>query len=357
MKRYRSILLVFAPLLALFALIGCGGNGAGPIAIAGSLPATGTVGVAYSASLGVSYGTAPYTWTFTNLPTGVSPSATTGSNITVAGTPTVAGNCDVSVTVTDSKFASANYTVTVAVSQTLAITPTTMGSLVSGTAVTPITLTLAPSTTGPYTWTLSSGALPAGLVLNNGTTTSATTITSTTTSISITGTPTATGSYSFTLGVADSASPIATGSQAFSGTISGVVAAACAATPGKLGNESALTVPFAYLLKGTDSRDNPAYWAGSFTPDGNGGITAADADFLGAAYASYKVNLAASSYAYGSDGRGCLYLTLLDRMCSRPSANPRLRRLSRRTISNASAQLRVRTRLRPSHPPSRSASH
>jgi len=58
---------------------------------------------------------------------------------------------------------------------TLTITPATLGTLTNGTAVTPIALT-ATSTTGPYTWTVSSGSLPAGLVLNNGTTTSATAI-------------------------------------------------------------------------------------------------------------------------------------------------------------------------------------
>ncbi len=353
MQRNRSIVLVFASLFLTLILIGCGSNGAGPIAIAGSLPATGTVGVAYSGSLGVSYGTAPYTWTFSNLPPGISSSATTGTNITLAGTPTAAGTYDISVTVTDSKSATATYTVAVVVSQTLTITPTTLGNLVSGTAATPVTLTIAPATTGPYTWTVSSGALPAGLVLNNGTATSATTITSTTTTITITGTPTATGTYSLTLSVADSASPTGTGSQAFSGTINGVVSAACATAPGTLGNESALTVPFAYLLKGADSTQNPAYWAGSFTPNGSGGITAADADFLSAStgYASLKVNLAASSYAYGNDGRGCLYLVFTGE-----NLPPAERKAKTPDIATLRSFKRARTSARPEVAPAGPAS-
>ena len=82
--------------------------------------------------------------------------------------------------------------------------------------------------------------------------------------------------------------------------------------PNMKGNESALTsgTPYAYLLKGDDGNDFPIYWAGSFTPDGTGGITAADIDFEGQTDgpSSFQVQLAGSSYSYGADGRGCLYI-------------------------------------------------
>ena len=377
------------------------------ITITGSLPATGTVGVAYTGSLTASGGTAPYTWVVTGLPAGINPSGTMTPTVTASGTPTTAGTSAVSAVVTDANTNTATFTVSVIISapagnlsvrlpagypftatvgtaysapallvsggtppyaftvaqnavpgltispttgaitgtpttagtfkptlkvtdsatpanvgfnnftvvvsasggSTITISPSALGTLTNGTAVTPIALT-ATATTAPYTWSVTSGALPAGLVLNNGTTTSATTITSTTNSITITGTPTTTGAYSFTLSITDSATPMGSGSQAFSGTVNASAATACAPTPALRGNESALTLPYAFLLKGDDVNDLPVAWAGSFTPNGSGGITAADVDFVGTAAGpeSLQVQLAGSSYSYGSDGRGCLYL-------------------------------------------------
>jgi Putative Ig domain len=376
------------------------------LTITGSLPATGTVGSAYTGSLTASGGTAPYMWVVTGLPAGVNASGTSTATVTASGTPTTAGTSAVSATVTDANANTATFTVSVVISaagnivlkfpagypttatvgtlytapaliitggvapytlsfvpnpppglvmnaatgavtgtptqvgtfgrsikvvdsanpagvafssysivvsasggQTLAISPTTLGTLTNGSAVTPITLTSTPASTQPYTWTVT-GSLPAGLLLNNGTTTNATTITSTTNSITITGTPTTPGAYSFTLSITDSATPTGSGSQAFSGTVSASATTACAPTPALRGNESALTLPYAFLLRGADSNDAPVAWAGSFTPNGSGGITAADIDFIGTAAGpeSLQVQLAGSSYSYGSDGRGCLYL-------------------------------------------------
>jgi hypothetical protein len=85
-------------------------------AITGTLPA-GTVGAAYSATLAVTGGTAPYTWAFTGLPAGVKNSA--GA---VSGTPTAAGTSSVSVKVTDSsspaQTATASYSVPIAAAST-----------------------------------------------------------------------------------------------------------------------------------------------------------------------------------------------------------------------------------------------
>jgi hypothetical protein len=59
----------------------------------------------------------------------------------------------------------------------------------------------------PYTWTIASGALPAGLTLNASTG-------------AITGTPTATGTCNFTVQVADSETPAQTATAQFQITIS-----------------------------------------------------------------------------------------------------------------------------------------
>ena len=90
-----------------------------------------------------------------------------------------------------------------------------------------------------------------------------------------------------------------------------VVEGPCQASPALRGNEAAMTQPVAFLVKGEDGDNIPIAYAGSFTPNGTGGITAADLDVV-----SYEegtgpqtVTLASSSYAYGADGRGCLYLS------------------------------------------------
>ena len=76
------------------------------------------------------------------------------------------------------------------------------------------------------------------------------------------------------------------------------------------GNESALTTPVAFLLKGSDNDGMPVVYVGSFTADGNGGITAGDVDIAGGNITSQELIVAAnaSSYSYGSDGRGCVNL-------------------------------------------------
>jgi hypothetical protein len=222
----------------------------------------------------------------------------------------------VAVMVTDANSLTATYNVTIVIGSsgavTLMISPTTLGTLTSGTALTAVPLTTTPATTAPYTWSVGSGSLPLGLVLNNGTTTSASTISSTTNTVMITGTPTTPGPYSFTITVTDSATPEDSGSQAFSGIVGAALSAACAPNPATRGNEQALTsgTPYAFLLKGSDSSGNPLAWAGSFTPNGTGGITAADVDFVGFTDGpqSLSVNLAGSSYSYDTSGRGCLYL-------------------------------------------------
>src|SRR5690349_1631225 len=62
--------------------------------------------------------------------------------------------------------------------------------------------------TGPYSWSISAGALPAGINSPSPSTGASTTIS---------GTPTTPGAYAFTVQASDSLS--ATGTQPFSGTI------------------------------------------------------------------------------------------------------------------------------------------
>jgi hypothetical protein len=124
----------------------------------------------------------------------------------------------------------------------------------------------------------------------------------------IAGTPTSTGTFGpYVFTVTDSANASAT-SAFLTITIGLPTTSSCL----PLGNESALNSanPYAFLLKGTDGSGNPVAIAGSFTPDGSGGLVNATADYNGFTNgpAQLQVNLAASSYSFGSSTLGCLAL-------------------------------------------------
>jgi len=164
-----------------------------------SLPG-GTQNTAYSQTLSASGGTAPYTYAITAgaLPAGLSLS----SGGTIAGTPTVNGPFTFTVTATDASTGSGpytgsrNYTLSIA-APTITIAPT---SLPQGTQGSAYSQALSASGgTAPYTYSITAGALPTGLSLTNGT---------------IAGTPTASGTFSFTVTATDAFN--STGSQAYS---------------------------------------------------------------------------------------------------------------------------------------------
>ena len=262
-----------------------------------SLP-NGVVGVPYVASLTATGGTPGYTWSQTSggtMPTGVS----LGSSGVFNGTPKTAGTFGPYVfEVTDSASPSAT-----ASSTSLSITVTgsapaiATSSLPQGMINSAYSFTLAASGgTPPYTWTETSGAvLPPGLanVTRDGV---------------IAGTPTTAGTYGpYVFTVTDATHATATPAR-LTLTIGAPEVASC--TP--LGNEAALTpaTPYAFLLKGTDGSGNPIGIAGSFTSNGSGGITNATVDYNGFTNGpeQLQVNLAASSYSFGSSTLGCLAL-------------------------------------------------
>jgi uncharacterized repeat protein (TIGR03803 family) len=151
----------------------------------------------YSQKVGVTGGITPYTYSVTSgaLPAGLSLNASTG---TISGTPTAAGVADFTVTVTDSnpvQKVTASESLSVNVLESLAIETT---------SITPAFLDKSYSAqlaasggAPPYTWAVTSsaslnGGLPTGLTLS--------------TSGLLSGTPTKTGSYTFTVAVQDSSS-------------------------------------------------------------------------------------------------------------------------------------------------------
>ena len=147
----------------------------------------GTTGKAYSQSLAATGGKAPYSWYMYagTLPTGLTLNYYTGI---ISGTPTAAGSSNFTVMVVD-----ANYNVAIKALSITVYTPpsVTTAALPDGTTGKAYSQTLA-ATGGkaPYTWSVTTGTLPAGLTLNAS-------------SGVISGTPTTAGISSFTVQVKD----------------------------------------------------------------------------------------------------------------------------------------------------------
>ncbi|MGD0608399.1 MAG: Ig domain-containing protein, partial [Streptosporangiaceae bacterium] len=180
-------------------------------------PPGGEVSVAYSDQLTVTAGTSPFTWSVSTgtLPAGITLGASTGL---LAGTPTTAGTYTFTVMVTDHSGLTATEPVTLTV---IAGPSLALPAPPAGWTHTVYSDTLTETGgTSPYTWSLSSGALPAGVSLSaDG---------------NLTGTPTAVGTAAFTVKVTDANTQSAT--QALTITISaGVTYTSTAPPPGIVG--------------------------------------------------------------------------------------------------------------------------
>ncbi len=161
--------------------------------ISSSLP-DGAVNEAYSAQLEASGGVSPYNWTVTagSLPPGLSLS--TGG--TISGTPTAEGSYPFTVQVTDGAAGTAEKELAIVVLPAGSLIITT-DSLPAGEVDSSYQATVeAAGGNLPYTWSISTGALPPGLQIDAGTGT-------------ISGTPGETGTFIFTVRVQDGASEFA----------------------------------------------------------------------------------------------------------------------------------------------------
>jgi len=303
MPRCNSLLVFLSAALLSILAVGCGGGGKKALSISGTLPSSGTVNVSYPKStLTANGGSGGYMWTTSGLPTGLMVQGSLDArSIKISGTPTTAGPFTASATVTDSDSNMATYTVTITIAPTNSGPTVSTTSLPSGTEGSSYSTTLA-ATGGspPYTWAQTSGgSLPGGLMLTPGTG-------------AIAGTPTLAGTFGpYVFTVTDAKNAMAA-SASLTIVIAAAPVAACAPSPTPRGNEAALSAPFAFVLAGSfGNNDDPTAWAGSFTPDGRGGILAGDLDFTNTAEGvlSLHILVGASSYSYGSDGRGCLYLS------------------------------------------------
>lgn len=189
-------------------LAACGGGGSkptpagAPVVIPLSLP-NGAINVPYSARVGVAQGTGtgPFTLSISagSLPAGLTFNSTSGA---IKGTPTTIGKSSFTVTATDAKSLTGSRDLSITIRGAINISQST---LPNGQVGLPYTATLmATGGVVPYIWSINSGSLPAGLTLTSNPDGTAT----------ISGTPTTLGSSTFTVQVADSESPPATGVSA-----------------------------------------------------------------------------------------------------------------------------------------------
>ncbi len=186
-----------------------------------------TKNVAYpSQQLSASGGTSPYNWTIASgaLPAGMSMS-TAGL---ISGTPTSApGTYNFTVRATDAVSCSVTKALSIVIAcPTLTITPAALPAGVQYAAYTQ-TLTAAGGSS-PYTWSLSSGVLPTGMTLSSGGV--------------LSGTPTALGSFTFTVKATDADSCFSTKSYTFTVDYPPIYI-----TPTTLGNATRLVPYFTQL--------------------------------------------------------------------------------------------------------------
>ena len=168
---------------------------AGALAITTTTLADGYLTTAYSQTLAATGGKTAYTWSITagTLPGGLTLTASTGK---ISGTPITTVSSTVTIQVKDANATIVSKALTITVYALPAISTVT---LPAGSTGTPYSQTLAASGgRAPYSWSITSGILPPGLTLDTSTG-------------AITGTPTASGSATFTAQVKDSNNKTASG--------------------------------------------------------------------------------------------------------------------------------------------------
>jgi hypothetical protein len=189
------------------------------------LPA-GSVGVPYMAMFSATGGTPPYTWcipelngncddgTGGGLPAGLTISTDSNGNGIISGTPSSqpAAPLIVNVEAMDSETIRASGTIQVVLAIFSVATKTLPNGIINqpyqapnGTHV----QVIAAGGMGPYTWSVSAGSLPPGLMLGPC-------VHLQSSSCAITGTPTQLGLFNFTVSVTDGETPPATATGALS---------------------------------------------------------------------------------------------------------------------------------------------
>ncbi|HUG44738.1 MAG TPA: ice-binding family protein, partial [Acidobacteriota bacterium] len=173
-----------------------------PITLSPSTLPNGSVGTAYSETIAASGGTAPHT--FSIISGSLPPGLALSSGGVISGTPTTAGSFTFTVRATDSDgcFGSQIYTIVINPDvippcPTIELSPSTLPPATIGIAYSEAIT--ASGGTAPHTFSVTSGSLPPGLSLSSGGV--------------LSGTPTAVGSFTFTVTAEDANSCL--GSQIY----------------------------------------------------------------------------------------------------------------------------------------------
>ncbi len=256
-----------------------------PVITTTSLP-TATLNASYTAPVTATGGVPPLAWKIASgtLPAGLSLGSSTTDTVNITGKATTAGQSIITITVTDATGASSTSGPLTIVVSSLAFTTTS--PLPSGTVNMQYVGVQFAATggTAPYTFSLATGAvLPPGLMFSAGG--------------DLTGTPTTVGTYTFGVTVTDSTTPTpAVITQNFTLVVSPVQ------------NLSLLSGNYAFTFSGYNSGNYVAA-AGVFTADGNGNITAGEADFNSLTGMPTNYTALKGTYTLGQDGRGTFTFT------------------------------------------------
>lgn len=203
-----------------------------PLSVTTTTLPGGSQNIVYSTTLAASGGTTPYiAWVVTAgaLPAGLTLHSATGI---IDGTPTAFGTFDITVQVTDSTTpaltATKAFSIVIAPPPVNISTTTLPGGTVNSTYA---GATLAASGgVPPISWSVTAGAMPAGLTLNGVTG-------------AIDGTPTAAGTFNFTVTATDAWSTPQTKTQALSIVVAPALSITTASVP-----DGAMNTPYSTTL-------------------------------------------------------------------------------------------------------------
>ncbi|HTZ73844.1 MAG TPA: putative Ig domain-containing protein [Candidatus Aquilonibacter sp.] len=248
-----------------------------------SLPG-GNYGSPYSATINSTGGVPPFTWSITAgaLTPGLALGSSNASSVAISGTPTAQTNSSFTIKITDSLGDSASQSLSIAIGAPLplAVSTTTLpdGSL---NVAYPNTVLAATGGVPPFSWSLFSGTFPPGLTLGAAGT--------------ISGIPTQTGTFSFTVQVGDSETPVVTATKLLSITVN---------------NLGVLSGNYAFDFNGFNSSGDAVAVAGSFTADGKGNLTNGVED-VNAIGGSPKNQAFTGSYTVSNNNQGLLTFSSL----------------------------------------------